>query len=466
LLPAYIDIHSPQTPSIWAATVEGDNQVAVIFHEELSLLFNRYLLWGESGLGIPYYISTNTLRTDTVLFDNASNSVANSVCYRPMVIDTCGDSTNLSLTRLHCTVELMAISANDQVLLNWSPYVGWTNVLRYDIFEVNDYDTTAVNFLASVAGNATSWADTNLTCGQSRTYRVRAIGTVPQERSWSDTSAARPLHQPPTWVPEMVVATIVNNLEVNVAWNAAIFPGANSYQLYRSVDGINWNSLGILPTSTLQYLDPTVNVAAQSYYYQVTVADSCSAWSPPSNAARSILLQLDGSDGSVQLDWNAYTLWAGGVNRYELEARPLDGGAWTLMATLTSTTLDFHDNQGLPGAPGVCYRVLAYEAGGNQAVSMSNEVCFTMDVWVPNTLTPNGDGLNDVLIIRALAGYPGTGITIYNRWGNLVYQTSDYQNDWAGTNGNTGDPLPDGTYFWVLDVSDGRQMKGYVTILR
>ncbi|MFN8397634.1 MAG: gliding motility-associated C-terminal domain-containing protein, partial [Bacteroidia bacterium] len=178
------------------------------------------------------------------------------------------------------------------------------------------------------------------------------------------------------------------------------------------------------------------------------------------------LLTLDGSNGVADLSWNAYGNWAGGVSQYIVEGQSINGGAWMTLATLPAGTLNYLDNQGLPGEPGVCYRVRAYESGGNVATSQSNEVCITLDVWVPNTLTPNGDGFNEVLIVQALAGYPGSGIAVYNRWGNLVYENDDYQNDWAGTNGKTGESLPDGTYFWVLHVSDGRTLKGYVTILR
>ncbi len=463
---SFIDIHSPAIPIIWAATVEGDNQVAVTLHADQSSLFDRYVLWGETGPGNDYFIATSSVRTDTVLRDNNSNGLLNPTCYRPMVIDACNDSTDLPSTTLHCTIDLTALPGNGQNILTWSPYLGWGNVLRYDIFEVTDYDTATVRLLASVAGNGSAWVDTALTCGQRRSYRVRGVGGSAQERAWSDTASARAIHLPPGYQPEMIVATVVSNADVAVSWDTALFAGVGNYQLFRSTDGSTWTSMGILPPGTLQYVDQAAAVATQSYFYRVAVADSCDFWSQPSGLARSILLQLDGSDGSVQLTWNPYNNWGAGVTRYDLEARPLDGGQWTVMATLQPNILDFHDTQGLPGVAGVCYRLRAYEAGGNQANSLSNEVCYTMDVWVPNTLTPNGDGFNDALIVRALAGYPGTGITIYNRWGNLVYETADYRNDWQGTNGNSGETLPDGVYYWVLHVSDGRTLKGFVNILR
>ena len=69
---------------------------------------------------------------------------------------------------------------------------------------------------------------------------------------------------------------------------------------------------------------------------------------------------------------------------------------------------------------------------------------------VPTLLTPDDDGANDVFRIPCIEGRPGSGIAIYNRWGDAVYAAEDYGNDWGGT--YKGDPLPEGTYFYILTV--------------
>lgn len=81
-----------------------------------------------------------------------------------------------------------------------------------------------------------------------------------------------------------------------------------------------------------------------------------------------------------------------------------------------------------------------------------------------NVFTPNGDGINDLLRFDLLEIFSGNKLQVYNRWGKLVYESNDYQNDWDG-----GD-LKDGTYFYILDIDDpsGTQdiFKGTITILR
>lgn len=67
----------------------------------------------------------------------------------------------------------------------------------------------------------------------------------------------------------------------------------------------------------------------------------------------------------------------------------------------------------------------------------------------PNVLTLNGDLTNDVFIIQHLADYNNVRLQVFNRWGNLVYENPDYQNDWSGLTMD-GKPLTDGVYFYTV----------------
>ena len=94
---------------------------------------------------------------------------------------------------------------------------------------------------------------------------------------------------------------------------------------------------------------------------------------------------------------------------------------------------------------------------------------ITIDI--PNAITPNEDGLNDVFIIDFILAdpskYPDNELLIFNRWGDTVYRARPYQNDWSGIN-KLGIPLPEGTYYYLLrlDLQNGLIYKGDITILR
>jgi gliding motility-associated-like protein len=83
-----------------------------------------------------------------------------------------------------------------------------------------------------------------------------------------------------------------------------------------------------------------------------------------------------------------------------------------------------------------------------------------------NIFTPNGDGTNDFFVLENLELFPNTSLNVYDRWGRLVYESSNYQNDWSPTE----DEASDGTYFWVATISvsdvEGSTLNGYITITR
>ncbi|ADB39593.1 SdrD B-like domain-containing protein [Spirosoma linguale] len=92
-------------------------------------------------------------------------------------------------------------------------------------------------------------------------------------------------------------------------------------------------------------------------------------------------------------------------------------------------------------------------------------------LFIPEGFSPNGDGINDLFVIRGVAGLT-VSLEVYNRWGHLVYKNDDYRNDWDGKP-NTGIALnsdangvPDGTYYYVINTSDGRKFVRYMTINR
>ncbi|WP_343532488.1 gliding motility-associated C-terminal domain-containing protein [Pedobacter sp.] len=87
------------------------------------------------------------------------------------------------------------------------------------------------------------------------------------------------------------------------------------------------------------------------------------------------------------------------------------------------------------------------------------------NIKVPNVITPNGDGKNDVFKIAGIELYKESSLSIFNRWGNEVYRSPvKYLNNW------NGDGLSEGTYYYVLKLvsREGNQsaVTGYITLLR
>lgn len=81
-------------------------------------------------------------------------------------------------------------------------------------------------------------------------------------------------------------------------------------------------------------------------------------------------------------------------------------------------------------------------------------------IIVPNVITPNGDGVNDYLVIKGLQYYPHSTLNIFDRWGKEVYTTTNYTNNWDG-----GDQS-DGVYFYILTLNTGKKYQGYFQLIK
>ena len=79
------------------------------------------------------------------------------------------------------------------------------------------------------------------------------------------------------------------------------------------------------------------------------------------------------------------------------------------------------------------------------------------NIIVPNVVTPNGDGINDFFRINGLENFSGSSLNVFNRWGNKIYTSDDYKNDWSPK-------VSDGTYFYIINISDGRKFNGFFEV--
>ncbi len=90
-----------------------------------------------------------------------------------------------------------------------------------------------------------------------------------------------------------------------------------------------------------------------------------------------------------------------------------------------------------------------------------------VSLFIPNLITPNGDGANDEWIIRDLDNFRDNEVTILNRWGDNVFQKAPYDNSFNGL--FLGKALPEGTYYYLVKIKINGEVKtfdGPLTIIR
>lgn len=154
----------------------------------------------------------------------------------------------------------------------------------------------------------------------------------------------------------------------------------------------------------------------------------------------------------------------------------LEGGYVTLNGTATGNALQYLWTPATAlNNPAVAQPVAAPTddidytltvTSGDGCVALDNVLVKVLKTpTVPNAFSPNGDGVHDRWEIPYLDSYHGATVEIFNRYGQKVFESKGYAKAWDGT--RNGNPLPVGTYYYLIDPKNGRkQISGFVDLIR
>ncbi|MBL7837300.1 MAG: gliding motility-associated C-terminal domain-containing protein, partial [Bacteroidetes bacterium] len=88
--------------------------------------------------------------------------------------------------------------------------------------------------------------------------------------------------------------------------------------------------------------------------------------------------------------------------------------------------------------------------------------------FLPNSITPNGDQINDEFKLVGFVNFKSYSLKVYNRWGEMMFNSIDPKQGWNGT--FMGEIVPMGSYIYIMEFEDwtGKkvELKGFVSILR
>jgi gliding motility-associated-like protein len=142
------------------------------------------------------------------------------------------------------------------------------------------------------------------------------------------------------------------------------------------------------------------------------------------------------------------------------------GGSYTLAWT-PAQTLSFRGNDLLHpvAAPLATTTYTLVATAGKCSESSTVTVTVTPRVRIPNAFSPNGDGRDDTWQIDHIGDYSSNHILVFNRWGNKIFETSNYRrgNEWDGA--ISGQPAPVGTYYYVITLGNGKTYSGSLTVV-
>lgn len=158
------------------------------------------------------------------------------------------------------------------------------------------------------------------------------------------------------------------------------------------------------------------------------------------------------------------------INSVYVHSAPLNGAAIALM----DGTVEYVPAAGFTGRDSLVYEACdnGYPSPGicgTATLHITVAGVESSDCLIPESFSPNGDGLYDRFEIQCLENYPGLELFVYDRFGNQIYDSrGPYQNNWDGSHFKTGQHLNDGTYYWMVRFNNGltRDRAGHVLIWR
>lgn len=444
-----------------------------------------------------YVIYLNNVEFDTVLgmannsytyqIVNTSASLTFSVAafdfctsqFNPLFNQTSGRSEPHSTQFLTHQYDV----CSKTVELSWSAYLGWTAVDSVEIFGRKENGAwQSFGKIDQGLGLARTFEIT-LEEFVNYTFVVQAIDSVGNNLSFSNkisfftTSTSKPSYN------YLRVAT-VNGEIIEIKHEIQLTSGVSELSLEKENGaGVFEEIQRVSAVASALFYDNDVSVSEKSYTYQVRIIDSCGNPGGVSNQAKTILLKVESDDLNLRntLTWSRYEGFNGSILYYNIY-RGIEGVfSPSPFATVPSDQLFFTDmvKSGIEFNGQICYYIQAVEsmnAFGYNEVSYSNTVCpvFASLIYVENSFTPNEDNLNEVFIPKFdLIDINDYQFTIFDRWGQVIFQTNDSTEGWTGTIdslGISGKMAPNGSYAYVVQIKDGNQQeiikRGHVNLIR
>lgn len=455
-----IDIQQPSETNIDSVSVDiTTGRVIVGWSPNPTPDLKDYRIWTSQGTN-----STPITRIDSTLFiHNGSTPNTGTQGYKVTALDSCDNQSTIN--ELHSTIFLQSSydSCLNSISINWTPYVGWNNILNYTIYSRNG--TSGPYSL--IATNTPSERDldfSNFTHGDTLEFYIQAkegnngysttsnkITVLTRARKFSKRNY-------------IAFATVFDStaIQLNILQDST--SDVTKYNIYRRQGNETFRRVGQLPyngkTTSDNYIDNSIQAFNRSYQYRVISIDTCGNDLDTSNIAQSIHLSLANGIGGNFLKWNKYSQWDGGVEGYKIFRGFNSGSGFTWNSIGTTFGPDSsYDDLSLPsdiGFSGICYYVEAQEGTGNQFTirenSRSNVVCVVEDalVYFPNAFAPGK--VNSLFLPKGTyIDYNRTTMKIFARNGQLMKEINDIRQGWDGTN-LKGELCDGGVYLYVCEL--------------
>lgn len=284
--------------------------------------------------------------------------------------------------------------------------------------------------------------------------------------------------------------TIPNDRKIELHWNYTVpwinythyvyrkDPSASTFNLIGTTTAPYFKDSGLVNNKTYcykvqtegNYTDPSIIKPLLNYSQEK--CDMPKDKTPPCSSTLTLL--SDCNTSRVEIKWNkARQICNDDVIKYYLYYKPFENDSFYLIdstSNLNDTVFVFDNATSIAG----CFAIVFVDSSNNQSpIQEFNTSCTDNcpEFELPNVVTFNGDGVNDFFMAIKVKYIKDIDLKIYNRWGQVLYETNNPYFKWDGKVKQTGLRVSDGTYFYTCVVNEirlkgiiPRKLKGYFQV--
>jgi gliding motility-associated-like protein len=338
------------------------------------------------------------------------------------------------------------------------------------------YSVNGSNYLQVATTTGTSFVHTNVNPSANVSYYVRAFNATKSVTSSSNRVFFFTFQTPAPSFIYLRTVSVMDDENVALRFFVDSTKTGNGFDIYRSEDGLSFAKIGFVAANGVgnySYSDSDLKTKEKSYYYYAVVKDSCGNDRTTSNTAQSILLRVTNNKSNFfqkHLTWNNYLGFSGGIAGYNIYRVVNDEFPLFPTGYTNGAINEYTDNleEAAPEGSKIEYIVSAVEGATNiygileNANSNKATAYIEADVFIPTAFAPKG--VNKVWKpVTHFVDKSDYTLRIYNRWGNLLFSTNDFNEGW------TGNGAPNDVYVYLIDFKNSRgeyiQLKGTFTLL-
>ncbi len=475
-----LDNRDPDFPPIETVTVTN-GQVEIFWSQSDAPETSGYIIYRKAANGSFLPIDNVAPETNTYYLDISANPTVAAEEYTIVAVDDCGNTSIFNTEPQSSIFSTVSIDPCTQsATLNWNLYKNWSDGIQDQEIWVGINGNILIPF-DTISPTDTTYIFDQLSDGVDYCFVVRANRNNSTFFSNSNEVCLTASIIEPNRNLVLQTVSFTPDDQIELIWRWDTQAELNTVNILNSNSNSNYSILNsdnppipLAPTDTFYVQNHNGNDGKE--FYQISTIDDCDTTTFSNYGATIYLSGQSNEDQTNSLNWTPFDIENGTVLEYRLyKQNAVDE---FVLTQVPPTQLDYIDEVLINNIydANACYYVSAYariELGNGSVtytVSRSNTICLEQfaNIQFPNAFAPNGKNT----IFNPLITFPDLvseyDFNIYDRWGQVVFSTSNPDEGWNGT--HKGKNMAAGVYVYSLSMvqNDGKtyDKSGTVMLVR